>query len=251
MTSINHCIIIHPQRNMKDFLRYTGIVRKYSAENDGKVIYFLKKQFEIVIKQHFSDLEMQYELVDELDDKHIFKTLLSIYKNLKIRYMFGIYDKYRFDSYKNKSNSSNDIDPYSLYDISPSVEYEHFKVNIQDNSEAILKTIRSVANMDFQILSNIEDIPIQYKKNSSINIILNRMFTETKNFFDALTIISKCKTICMNDYNVYTYLLTLLDKSNQEYLKKNAKVLVFHKNDELFIEYVPDSWKKIKIFEEE
>ena len=44
MQYINHCLIIHPQDNIRNIIDHTGLVREFYETHNGNVIYFIKKK---------------------------------------------------------------------------------------------------------------------------------------------------------------------------------------------------------------
>lgn len=253
MQYINHCLIIHPQDDIRDIIDHTGLVREFYETHNGKVIYFVKRKIENLIKKHFSDLtNIKYEIVDELDKKTIFKYMLSQYKNCKIRMFFGPFDKLRLDSYKNvfesKYNNHN-YDPYAMYGFDGSIRYDKFRINVnEDDDMKTINLLKSVANMDYRIFSSGKEIPIIYKRNSTIAIQIDRVF-DIKNYFDSVVLIKNTKHIHITDQSddLFSIFVMHLLKSNQyEYLFKNKSVYYFYKGQTPANEFV-GNWKFIKI----
>lgn len=254
MQYINHCLIIHPQDNIRNIIDHTGLVREFYETHNGNVIYFIKKNIEKLIKKHFSDLpNVKYEVVDALDKKTILKYMLSEYKNSKIRMFFGTFDKLRLDSYKNvfesKYNNEN-YNPYTMYGFNESIRYDKFRININENDD--MKTInllKSVANMDFRIFSSGTSIPIVYKRNSTIAIQIDRVF-DIKNYFDSVVLIKNTKHIHITDqsddlFSIFVMHLLKSNKYEDLFVKKN--IYYFYKGDEIPKHEFIGNWKFINI----
>lgn len=235
MQYINHCVIIHPQDNIKDIIEHTGLIRESYETHDGKVIYFIKKEIETLVKKHFYDLtKINYEVVDNLDKTTIFKYMLGQYKNCKIRLFFGMFDKLRLDSYKNvfesKYNNEN-YNPYTMYGFDESIRYDKFRINIlEDDDMKTLKLLKSVANMNYRIFASGPGIPIVYKRNSTIAIQIDRVF-DIKNYFDCVVLIKNTKHIHITDQkdDLFSIFVFHLLRSNQyEYLFNKKSIYYFY-----------------------
>ena len=98
-------------------------------------------------------------------------------------------------------------------------------------------------------MSNLEDIPIEYKKNSSVTIIIDKMFT-ANNYFDCFELIRRCKVIYVNDYHEFTYLLYIISKSKFNNILKNKHIILFYKGAEPCLNNIPSDWNTIKILED-
>lgn len=252
MQYINHCVIIHPQDTIKHIIEHTGLVRNLYEFHDGKVIYFIKKDIETLMKKHFSDLtKIIYEVVNDLDKTTIFKYMLGQFKNCKIRMFFGAFDKFRLDSYKNifesKYNNEN-YNPYTIYDFDESLQYEKFKINVnEDDSIKTMNLLKSIANMDYRIFSSAPGIPIVYKRNSTIAIQIDKVFNKG-NYFDNIVLIKNTKHIHITDQKDDTFSIFIfhLLKSNQYddlFMKKN--IYLFYEGQPPKIDFV-GNWKFIE-----
>tara|TARA_Y100000389_G_scaffold196917_1_gene230595 strand:+ start:3632 stop:4384 length:753 start_codon:yes stop_codon:yes gene_type:complete len=228
-------VIIHPQDNIKDIIEHTGLIRESYETHDGKVIYFIKKEIETLVKKHFYDLtKINYEVVDNLDKTTIFKYMLGQYKNCKIRLFFGMFDKLRLDSYKNvfesKYNNEN-YNPYTMYGFDESIRYDKFRINIlEDDDMKTLKLLKSVANMNYRIFASGPGIPIVYKRNSTIAIQIDRVF-DIKNYFDCVVLIKNTKHIHITDQkdDLFSIFVFHLLRSNQyEYLFDKKSIYYFY-----------------------
>lgn len=252
MQYINHCVIIHPQDTIKNIIEHTGLVREFYETHNGKVIYFIRKNIETLIKKHFSDLtKINYEVVDELDKTTIFKYMLGQYKNCKIRMFFGMYDKLRLDSYKNvfesKYNNEN-YNPYTMYGFDESIRYDRFRINFrEDDDMKTINLLKSVANMDYRIFASGSGIPIVYKRNSTIAIQIDRVF-DIKNYFDCVVLIKNTKHIHITDQedDLFSIFVFHLLKSNQyDYLFQNKNIYYFYRGQTPTKSFV-GNWKFIE-----
>lgn len=237
------CLIIHPQDSIHDFFLYNGLVRYLHTNNKGKSIYFILESFYDDISFQMSDLiNFEFEVLEDLNVQSILKVLLGKYQNVKIRHFFGEIDKFRLDNQKNtflKRNVDEPLDIYKLYNLDKNIITDYFKIKRNSVKEQKLITnVKNVANLDFAIFSS-EHIPTILKKNSSICLMLSKMFSKS-NYFESICIIEKCKKIYICDrdvYSIYIYLLYLnkyIVNNNITFIKTDNPVFEFSK--------IPEQW---------
>lgn len=255
MNYLNHCLVLHPLNDVKDVIDHTGLVREFYEIYESKIIYFIKKEYDKLLRKHYSDLpEIVFEVFDDFNKQTIFKKLLSIYKNCKIRMFFGEFDSLRLDKSKNtfasKYNNTN-YDPYIMYGFDPSLKYKNFIINKnEDDDLKTINLIKSVANMDYRLFSNGCAIPQQYKRNATIAIHVDKIFNNT-NYFDSIVLIEKTKhihiTSCKMD--IFSVFILHLWRSNlyPKLFEKKTYYFFYKDEDNFNIDELPESWKKIKI----
>lgn len=237
------CLIIHPQDSIHDFFLYNGLVRYLHKNNDGKTIYFILENFYNDISFQMSDLiDFEFEVLEDLNIQSILKVLLGKYQNVKIRHFFGEIDKFRLDNQKNtfsKRNIDEPLDIYKLYNLDKNIITDYFKIKRNSVKEQKLITnVKNVANLDFAIFSS-ENIPTLLKKNSSICLMLSKMFLKS-NYFESICIIERCKKIYICDRDVYTIYIYLLYLN--KYIANNN--ITFIKTDNPIFEFskIPEQW---------
>ena len=237
------CLIIHPQESIHDFFLYNGLVRYLHENNDGKTIYFILENFYNDISFQMSDLiDFEFEVLEDLNIQSILKVLLGKYQNVKIRHFFGEIDKFRLDNQKNtflKRNIDEPLDIYKLYNLDKNIITDYFKIKRNSVKEQKLITnVKNVANLDFAIFSS-ENIPTILKKNSSICLMLSKMFLKS-NYFESICIIERCKKIYICDRDVYTIYIYLLYLN--KYIANNN--ITFIKTDNPIFEFskIPEQW---------
>lgn len=247
---LDHCLILHPLDNIRDICDHVSLVAYTYEQFEGKIIYIINENFEKLLRTYFSDFEsIIFEVIPTLSESEIFKLVLQKYKNIKNRKFFHKYDKYRLDNYKHQFHKINPnvYNPYMLYDYETTILFDYFIVNT--NKTSIVSTIQSIANMDYKIMSNIEDIPMEYKKNSSVTIIIDKMFSSS-NYFDCFELIRRCKVIYVNDYHEFTYLLYIISKSKYNHLLKHKHITLFYKGLTPCLDEIPSDWKTVNILED-
>jgi predicted ribosome quality control (RQC) complex YloA/Tae2 family protein len=94
--------------------------------------------------------------------------------------------------------------------------------------------------MDFRVFSSGKDIPIVYKRNSTIAIQIDRVFN-IKNYFDSVVLIKNTKHIHITDQSddLFSMFVMHLLKSNQYdslFVKKN--IYFFYKGEIPTYEFV-------------
>ena len=250
---INNPLILHNQENVQDIMLHTGIVRYLYEINEGNIIYIVKQSFHNLLKNHYGDLDITYEIVTDLTPQSIFKLVMNKYKNHKNRMFFGEYDKYRLDSFKNnfKNNfNSENYNPYLIYNFDPSIKYSYFKTEcINKDCMKLVNLIRSVANMDYRIFSKGDLIPKQYKKNSTIAVHIDKIF-KTDNFFDSIVLIEKTQYLHITDHitdDFSTYVYYLYKSKNYPNIFDKKHIYLFYQNDEPNYVDLPQYWNLIKI----
>lgn len=237
------CLIIHPQDSIQDFFIYNGLVRYLHKNNEGKTIYFILEKFYDDIVYQLSDLiDFEFEVLEDLHTQSILKILLGKYQNVKTRHFFGEIDKFRLDNHKNtflKKNIDEPLDIFKLYNFDKDIIVKYFEIKRNSNKEkTIINNVKRVANLDFAIYSS-ENVPTILKKNSSICLMLSKMFSKS-NYFESICIIEKCKKIFICDRDVYTIYVYLLYLNN--YLSN--KNITFIQTDQPIFEFskIPEQW---------
>ena len=240
---MNTCLIIHPQDSIQDFFIFNGLVRYLHHNNEGTTIYFILESFYNDISFQMSDLEnFKFEVLENMNTQSILKELLGKYQNVKIRHFFGDIDKYRLDNLKNtfqNKNTTEQQDILKLYNFDKNIIVDHFKMKRNSfKEEKIINNVKNVANLDFAIFSS-GNVPTILKKNSSICLMLSKMFLKS-NYFESVCIIEKCKKIYICDRDVYTLYIYLLVLNNY-ILNKN---ITFIQTDEPIFEFtrIPAHW---------
>lgn len=250
-TLLKYALCLHPQDSINDILLFTGLVRHLYELNENNMIYFVKEKYEILVKKHFNELEdIIYEVVPNFEDKTIFKFIMSKYKNLKNRVFFGMYDKFRFDSYKKKCIDYDALtfNPYELYNYDESLKFNNFRISTLKDDK-LIKMIKQVANMDFALFSMMsEDIPMSYKKNKSISIFVNKVFNDT-NYFDSVELMDKTRIINLIDskddiLSSFVYMLWMSGHYNHLFEKKMIRLFLTKYSP--FLKDIPSTWKIIK-----
>jgi hypothetical protein len=247
---LNNCLILHPLENIRDIMKHTGLVRYLYETHVGTVVYFVTEHFEKTLKKHFCDLEdLVFEVLPDFSSQSIFKLIMGKYKNDKTRMFFGMFDKFRLDSNKNKckTHEQETYEPYKLYGFDENIEYSHFQTNCCPEDDAnLLKIIKSVANWDYRVFSNGENIPLKYKRNSVIALHADKVFKDN-NFFDSVVLIEKTKFVHFTDEDDFGRFVYMLWKSNKYgYLFEKTKLFMFHKGDEPKLKDCPETWNVIK-----
>jgi hypothetical protein len=248
---VNICLVLHPLNTIKDVIEHTGLVRNIYAEHGKQTYYIIPVHLEPLLKKHLNDLtDMHFEIVPELSKNALLRLLMGKYKNVKKRMFYGEYDNLRLDNYKNifkTKYNSIDYNPYTMYDYDESIRFTSFKTNCYENHDKhMINLIKSVANMDYRIFSNGDMIPLQYKKNSTIAIHINKMFNIT-NFFDCIILIEKTKHLHLTDTDEFSvFIYTLWKSGNYEYLFNKKHVFLFYKGESPIFTDLPASWKLIK-----
>lgn len=237
------CLIIHPQDSIQDFFILNGLVRYLHQNNNGKTIYFILENFYNDISFQMSDLDnFEFEVLEDLNTQSILKILLGKYQNVKTRHFFGEIDKFRLDNKKNmflKRNVDKPLDIFNLYNFDKSIIVDYFKIKRNSSKEhKIISNVKNVANLDFAIYSS-ESIPTTLKKNSSICLMLNKMFSKS-NYFESICIIERCKKLYICDRDVYTIYIYLLYLN--KYIANNN--ITFIKTDNPIFEFskIPEEW---------
>lgn len=248
---IHICLILHPLNTIKDVIEHTGLVREIYAQEGKKTYYIIPTHLEPLLRKHLNDLtDINYEVIPDLSKSELLRLFMGKYKNVKKRMFFGEYDSLRLDSYKNvfklKYNQSN-YNPYTMYGYDDALRYTNFKTNCYENHDRnMINLIKSVANMDYRIFSNGDKIPLQYKKNSTIAIHINKIFT-IQNFFDCIILIEKTKYLHLTDTDDFSLLIYTLWRSGKfEYLFHKKHVYLFYQGENPLFDELPSSWKLIK-----
>lgn len=255
MDYTKYCLILHPVDTVRDIITHTGLVRHLYEEYNHKIIYIIPTHLERLMRKHLFDLdEIIYEIVPDFENKSLFKLFMGKFKNIRIRMFFGSYDKFRLDSLKNTFSSkfeSKDYDPYTMYQYDESIKYTKFITScIEKDDKKLINLIKSIANMDYRIFSKSELIPLQYKKNSTIAIHVDKVFNIT-NFFDSIVLLEKTKYLHLTDTDDFSLFVYILFRSNNyNYLFKKKHIYLFHQNDKLNFDDIPSDWKLIKYIPE-
>lgn len=251
LNPINICLVLHPLNTIKDIIEHTGLVREIYADQGKLTYYIIPTHLEPLLKKHLNDLtDINFEIVPKITKSELLKLLMGKYKNVKKRMFFGEYDNLRLDSYKNvfktKYNNLN-YNPYTIYDYNESIRYTNFKTNCYENHDkSMINLIKSVANMDYRIFTNGDMIPLQYKKNSTIAIHLNRIFN-IENFFDCIILLEKTRYLHLTDTDEFSlFIYTLWKSNNYEYLFKDKRVFLFYAGEYPLFTDIPSTWKVIK-----
>lgn len=241
------CLILHPQRDMEDILMYTGIVRYTYETFKGRVTLFVLPEFNNLLKNHYADLEqLRIERIADLSDSTFLKLFIGKYKNSRNRYFFGLSDKFRIDNYKKKA-TSDDFDPYTFYDFDPEIKYKYFRINMNEERRSkLMFQIKTVANMNYNMTSKAEYVPVQYKKNAMVSLNVDTMFNNS-NFFDATELLKHSKALYLtnSDKDYFTLLIYMMVRAGvyEEVLPKKNVYLFNMENEPLKYENLPDYWK--------
>jgi len=130
-----------------------------------------------------------------------------------------------------------------LYNFDKNIIVDYFKIKRNSNKEQkIISNVKNVANLDFAIYSS-ENIPTILKKNSSICLMLSKMFSKS-NHFESICIIERCKKIYICDrdvYTIYIYLLYLnkyISNNNITFIKTDSPNFQFSK--------IPEQWTVVE-----
>tara|TARA_Y100000389_G_scaffold189624_1_gene213593 strand:+ start:3569 stop:4324 length:756 start_codon:yes stop_codon:yes gene_type:complete len=241
------CLIIHPQDSIQDFFIFNGLVRYLHKNNDGKTIYFILESFYNDISFQMSDLnDFEFEVLEDLNIQSILKILLGKYQNVKIRHFFGEIDKFRLDNQKNtfsKRNTNEPLDIFDLYNLNKNIIVDYFKIKRNSNKEQkIISNVKNVANLDFAIYSS-ENIPTILKKNSSICLMLSKMFSKS-NYFESICIIERCKKIYICDRDVYTIYIYLLYLN--KYISNNNITFIKTDSPNFHFSKIPEQWTVVE-----
>lgn len=249
----NYCLVLHNQDSVKDILLHTGLVRHLYKLFEQKIMLIVKDQYYEMFYNYYGDLEeLKYEVVPDLSNNSIFKLVMGKFKNNKIRMFFGEFDKYRLDEYKNIFKSkynSIDYDPYKMYNFDENIRYSEFKTDcINKDCMKLVNLIRSVANMDYRVFSKGSLIPLQYKKNSTIAVHIDKIFT-LNNFFDSVVLIEKSKYLHLtdhesDDFSLYMYYIFKSGHYPQIFDKKH--IYLFHQGENCAFTDLPQNWNIIK-----
>lgn len=248
---IEKCIIAYPHNNIKSILKFNGIVRYLNEKNKGKLIIIVSEQFEKLFKHLYSDInDIEFHVVEELTIGSLTKVMLQNFKNYKQRQLFGFFDKFRFDEYKNVCKVYNEetINPYLMYDFDENLLYHDFIVpTIKETGDIILKNIRKFVNLDFHLYSDDVDIPIENRKNGTIGIIIPKMFNNNT-FLNSTLLISKAKGIHLFDNHYFSVFVGMIKKSKSlSHILQGKKIFFYHKKRIPDQVNVPRDWTLVKI----
>lgn len=257
-TRPNDCLFLHPQNSIQDILAYTGMIRHTYEVFEGKLTLLISPVYASLCRKHFKDLtEINIVEVHDFSDSTLLKLFLNQFKANRERYFMGSYDKFRFDSYKKKFSTQypdglkadDSFDPYSFYGFDPSIRYSYFRINTCNKTcDKLIKNIKTVANMNFNITSKADFVPSSYKKNAMISLNIDTMFG-SEDFFNSIELVRYSKALYLTNAvsDNFTLLLYMLIKS-EHYpdLLPQKNVYFFHKKNET-IRYndLPDKWRVI------
>lgn len=258
-TRQNDCLFLHPQNSIQDVLLYTGMIRHTYETFDGKLTLLVSPTFINLYKKHFSDLSnLNIVEIHDFSDSSLLKLFLGQFKSNRQRYFMGDYDKFRFDSYKKKfstvypngvSSDDTTFDPYALYGFDPEIRYTYFKIHTCDETcHKLIKNIKTVANMNFNITSKSDPVPPSYKKNAMISLNIDAMFGN-QDFFNSIELVKYSKALYLtNDpTDNFTLLLYMLIKSKHynDLLPQKNVYFFYKKSDTIRYTDLPEHWKVI------
>lgn len=255
MTSFNKdfvekCIIAYPMNNIKNILKFNGIVRHLNHSNNGKIILFVNEPFQNLIKHIYSDICIELEIVDSLQMDTVSKLMLQKYKNYKQRNLFGFFDKYRLDKYKNTCVTYNDdkFNPYLTYGFDENLLYKDFIIpTTEKNDSIVMNNIRKFINLDYHLFCDDVNIPLNYRKNGAVGIIISKMFNNDT-FFKSIVLISKSKAIHTFDNETFSLYLQMISKSESLAKHLIGKKIFFYYNKKIPIQQnIPREWNLVKI----
>lgn len=257
-TRPNDCLFLHPQSNIRDILSYTGMIRHTYEAFEGKLTVLVCPSYTNLYKKHFKDLEdLNIVEVQDFSDSTLLKMFLSKFKANRERYFMGSYDKFRFDSYKKKFSTrypdglkADDVfDPYQFYGFDPKIRYSSFRINTCNSTcDKLIKNIKTVANMNFNITSKADFVPASYKKNAMISLNIDTMFGN-EDFFNSIELVRYSKALYLtnevsDNFTLLLYMLIQSDHYNDLLPQKN--VYFFHKkNETIRYEALPEKWRVI------
>ena len=241
------CIILHPQRTIKDILKYTGLVRHLYTVHAGNVILLSLPEYYNLLKNNYFDLEkIIIEKIPNLSDSTFLKLFIGKFKSIRVRHFFGLCDKFRTDTLKKKAES-DDIDPYLTYGYDPEMVYTHFKINMNEERRSkLMFQIKTVANMNYNMTSKAEYVPVEYKRNAMVSLNVDTMFNNT-NFLDSTELIKFSKALYLtnspeDDFTLLIYMMTKCKLYDD--ILSSKKILLFKPKEEpLKYTDLPEWWK--------
>lgn len=240
------CLILHPQRDIEDIIIYTGIVRYTYEKFDGYVTLFVLPEYYNLLKNHYVDLEnLIIEVLPNFSDSILLKLFIGKYKESRTRYFFGLCDKFRFDNYRKKVTSDT-FDPYLEYDFDLDIKYNFFRINMNDEKRTkLLGRIKTVANMNYNMTSKAEFVPVRYKKNAMVSLNIDTMFDKT-NFFDSTELLKHSKALYLtnSEKDHFTLLIYTMMRSNKydDIIPKKNLYLFKHDNKPIKYTNIPEHW---------
>ena len=254
------CLIVHPQNNVRDFLVYSSIVRYICQTYDPsiEIHYIVLDKFSQYCEYLYGDgLNIHYVYLDDLTDNNLLRLLMGDHKNTKDRQFYGYFDKYRFDTFKGMFQShagslsleNSDFNPYEMYKIEPSVHTRYFaftrNMRVETNK---WKNSLERFKFKFNAISSIRgfQIPKAYITETTLNVYLDSMFTET-NFFESMVIIMNASKIYLRHNDVYTLFVYLLQESGTFSDEKSKTIHLLHKGEDQVPFKIPAKWKSSSV----
>jgi len=241
---MSHHLFIHPQKDLRDMLIYSSVLRKIRSEisEDIPIHYFILHKHVVHVPFLFKDLKnIQFVEMDSLNPKtlKLFITFSKKYST-STKHCFGEIDIFRNDSKKDAHLSMTHDHDLSIYDITDKMIFDNFRyfpqVATKDNSKFIKKFSNTI-----NIISSISSTEAMNLTKNKVWVDFSKMFPAEDAFFhDSYTLFNHANSIHSLGNSALTVFLMFLKYHNMI----NVKDIHLFNEEETVLLY-QDIWTEI------
>lgn len=215
-------LIAHPQ-SARAFLTYNGIVRSLVASRRAgaaRAVLFVRPAYAPLAGRMYQDLVRDGALLvlestdDAMTPTTLFNMMHSRYRTDTVRHMFGEYDRFRVDKYKNASASMEGRvvpEPYEAYGYDRALMAEAFYFpRDEEREQRFSQQVHKVAETGFGLFSSTDKVTPSARRAHTISIDMRSMLGEGRAVMDAMRFLENARTVYLQAGDLATLLLYLL-----------------------------------------
>ena len=232
-------LIAHPQ-SVREFLVYNGIVRTLVASRRARApraVLFVRPAYAPLANRMYHDLVRDGAILvlectdDAMTATALFNMMHSRYRTDTDRHMFGEYDRFRLDKYKNASAALEGRvvhEPYGTYGYDRAVMAEAFHFpRDTEREQRFSQQVHKVADTGFGLFSSTEGVCPHARRAHTISIDMRTMLGEGRAVMDAMRFLENARTLYLQAGDVATLLVYLLQRApSMEFAPKGRVFLL-------------------------